>query len=262
MAANLAKARRQRFTWSLFVLLGVFIASLTFTGASLSQSQQAPTLRIVSEDGNRLPTIVITPNDIRNLPGGANYIGSPNGGIWKLTNDSGSFPLKESGGGGGSARRTLTLPGFTGKATRTKSGQGMLILTNSNDVVYEFRDLEAVEFDRVSVSVSSEQLTLNGPGFMGRYRPANAMNGWPFKRLLIVPVDHVAQFGTARGDKVKDTPRETKFSCESGFCHCNGDADCESLIKSASCVSQLNCDVSGSDVRCFCSAKMTLSLKK
>ena len=74
---------------ALFTLLFVVVVTLATTGlsaaglqmgagtlpvAAIGQSQSAPTLRIVTEDGNRLAHIVITGDNMRNLPQGENRI--------------------------------------------------------------------------------------------------------------------------------------------------------------------------------------------
>jgi hypothetical protein len=239
------------------MLLAAFFAALALTSASTSQSAQTPTLRIVTEDGNRLPHILITASDLRNLRAGIYYVGSANGGVWKMTNAGNSTDLSKVG------LSTLMLPAAGQNATHrvgtlknsdtdaaAKHGQGTLILVGSNEAAYEFRDLSAADFDRVSFSMSGETLTLNGSGFMGRHRPASAMTRWPFKRLLIIPSNRIANIEgwSGRGSNAG-------FYCKSQFCQCSGQPDCLALIKSGSCKSAMNCDGTGAGMACFCDSK-------
>jgi hypothetical protein len=256
---------RRTFVFSLLMLFAGLVMALALAGSSSSQSQRAPTLRIVSEDGNRLPTVILTGNNIRALAAGTTYIGSANGGVWKTTNGGQSSSLVKTGTG------TLIFPsasntGVTkhGQGTlknsdsdaAAKQGQGTLVLTAGNDAVYEFKNLSANDFDRVSITVNNESLTLNGNGYMGRHRPANAMNGWPFKWLLIVPIERGTRLsGTAKGDKVKDTGREAMHSCDGKFCECRSDAACNELISANACASMMNCDNTGNSLRCYCIAR-------
>ena len=250
---------------SLLILLFVLIMTLAFAGSSSSQSQQAPTLRIVTEEGNRLPAVILKGKDIRSLAAGTTFIGSANGGVWKTTNGGQSTSLVKTGAGtlifpnanqsGVTKHGAGTLKNTEGAAT-AKEGKGMLVLTTSNDAAYEFHNLSAAEFERVSITVQNETLTLNGNGYMGRHRPANAMNGWPFKWLLIMPVERGTRLAsTAKGDKVKDTGREAMHSCDGKFCECRGDAACNELISANVCASMMNCDNTGNSLRCYCSAK-------
>jgi hypothetical protein len=240
----------------LLICLAISIAALAVTSTSTSQSTQAPTLRIVTEDGNSLPHILVTGSDVRNLQPGTHYIGTANGGVWKTTNGGNSIELRKIGLG------TLVLPAASQMESRAGSGvlknadsdaagKGKLILDSVNDAVYEFRDLSSVDFDRVSISVSGETLTLNASGFMGRHRPASAMKRWPFKRLLIIPSNRIESIDgwTGRGSNAG-------FYCKSQFCQCSGQPDCLMLIKSGSCKSAMNCDGTGPGMTCFCDAKM------
>src|ERR1044072_17026 len=259
MTRKSTKALRKHFGLPVLVLFAVLIVAAGLTGSSLSQSQQAPTLRIVSEDGNRLPTVVINGNDIRSLPGGTTYIGSANGGVWKTTNGGATADLVKTGAG------TLVLPTAsqngvtkTGAGTlknsendaTTKQGPGTLILSSANDAVYEFRDLTAAEFDQVAITVSGETLTLNGSGFMGRHLPQASLKGWPFKRLLIIPTTGVKDVEGWNG-----RTSNSGFHCAAQFCECNGQGDCKALVKSNRCHSAMTCSISGSAASCYCDAK-------
>jgi hypothetical protein len=239
----------------LLIFLAISIAALAVTSTSTSQSTQAPTLRIVTEDGNSLPHILVTANDLRSLEPGIHNIGTANGGVWKTTNGGNRTELRKIGLG------TLVLPTASQMESRPGSGglknadgdavgKGTLILVLSNDAVYEFRDLSSADFERVSIAVSGETLTLNGSGFMGRHRPASAMKRWPFKRLLIIPSNRIASIDgwTGRGSNAG-------FYCKSQFCQCSGQPDCLMLIKSGSCKSAMNCDGTGPGMTCFCDAK-------
>jgi hypothetical protein len=223
----------------------------------LSQSQQAPTLRIVSEDGNRLPTIIITGDDIRNLPPGENRIvrddekpaASDGELFWKMTKGiRSSVPLTKVGPG------RLALPNAN-QAGPTKHGQGTLVLTSTNNAVYEFRDLTAADFDRVFVT---ENVTVNFSKIefpIRETRPASAMAGWPFKRLLFGSAAAIAR--TTSTGKVKTyTNPQGKYTCESGkFCQCSGADDCISLASADACASAMNCDGAGNGVNCYCRPK-------
>jgi hypothetical protein len=231
------------FRLSLFTPLTLLFIALALAGSSLSQTQQAPTLRIVSEDGNRLPYIVITGNDVRALQGGTTYIGSANGGVWKTTNGGANVDLVKTGSG------TLALPGANPNGV-TKQGQGTLILSSSNDAVYEFRDLSAAEFDRVGITVSGETLTLNGSGFMGRHRSQASLKNWPFKRLLLIPTTGIKDVEGWNG-----RTSNSGFHCASQFCECKGEGDCKALIKSNRCHSAMTCTVSRGSTTCYCDAK-------
>ena len=247
----------RRLKFLLLICLAISFA-LALTSISRSQSSQAPTLRIVTEAGVSLPHILVTTNDLRNLPSGANYVGTANGGVWKTTNGGNSTELRKIG------LSTLILPAASQIESRqgsgvlknadsdaaVKGGQGTLILASTSDAAYEFRDLSSTDFDRVSITASGETLTLNGSGFMGRHRPAEAMKRWPFKRLLIIPSDHISSIDgwTGRGSNAG-------FYCKSQFCQCSGQPDCLMLIKSGSCKSVMNCDGAGPGMTCFCDAK-------
>jgi|SRR6185369_3331371 len=243
MTGKSTKVLRRHLSVSLLVFFSVLVIAIALTGSSLSQSQQAPTLRIVSEDGNRLPSVVITGKDIRNLPAGTTYIGSANGGVWKTTNGGASADLVKTGVG------TLVLPAASQNAL-SKQGTGTLVLSSGNSAVYEFRDLSAVEFDRVEITVSGETLTLNGSGFMGRHRPKASLKGWPFKRLLIIPTNGVKDVEGWNG-----RTSNSGFHCDAQFCECNGEGDCKALIKSTRCHSAMTCTSSGGSATCFCDAK-------
>jgi hypothetical protein len=243
MTRKPTKVLRRHLSLSPLLLFAVLLIAIALTGSSLSQSQQAPTLRIVSEDGNRLPNVVITGKDIQNLPAGTTYIGSANGGVWKTTNGGASVDLVKTGAG------TLALPAASQNGL-TKQGTGTLVLSSSNDAVYEFRDLSAAEFDRVGINVSGETLTLNGSGFMGRRRPKASLKGWPFKRLLIIPTTGVKDVEGWNG-----RTSNSGFHCDAQFCECNGEGDCKALIKSNRCHSAMTCTNSGGSTTCYCDAK-------
>jgi|GEM_PF-4635750 len=174
----------------LFILLASFAGTFAISGLSSAaiQSQSAPTLRIVSEDGNRLPVVIITGDDIRNLPPGENRIiqkfegGNPATATTRPTGSvtfyidnirtGASFNLTKTGTG------TLILPntyrgtttvnsGVLNSANNTslrKHGQGTLTLAGANSgvaseqltlsgigtpVVHEFRNIEPAELDRI-----------------------------------------------------------------------------------------------------------------
>ena len=76
MIRELRNTLRRGLKTPLFILLAGVAGTLAISGFSsaATQSQSAPTLRIVSEDGNRLPVVIITGDDIRNLPSGKTYI--------------------------------------------------------------------------------------------------------------------------------------------------------------------------------------------
>lgn len=243
MTSTSTKSVRRPAGLSLLISFAVLLIAVALTGSSLSQSQQAPTLRIVSEDGNRLPTVIITGNDVRNLPEGTTYIGSANGGVWKTTNGGASADLIKTGVG------TLAIPAASQNGL-TKQGTGTLILSSGNDAVYEFRDLSAAEFDRVGITVSGETLTLNGSGFMGRRRPKASLKGWPFKRLLIIPTTGIKDVEGWAG-----RTSNSGFHCDAQFCQCNGAGDCKALLKSDRCHSAMTCSVAGGSASCYCDAK-------
>lgn len=257
MTRKSTRALLKHFSPSPLVMFAVLLIAIALTGSSLSQSQQAPTLRIVSEDGNRLANIIITGNDIRNLPAGTTYIGSANGGVWKTTNGGASVDLVKTGVGTlvfpsanqNGVTRTGTLKSSENDAA-AKQGTGTLVLSSSNDAIYEFRDLTAAEFDRVEITVSGETLTLNGSGFMGRHRPKASLKGWPFKRLVIIPTTGVKDVEGWNG-----RTSNSGFHCAAQFCECNGEGDCKALLKSDRCHSAMTCTISGGSTSCYCDAK-------
>ncbi|HEX5705049.1 MAG TPA: hypothetical protein VFX97_17760 [Pyrinomonadaceae bacterium] len=245
---------------SLFGSVAMIGVVLVLANALAGQSQQAPTLRIVSEDGNRLPSIVITGANIRSLPAGETQLiqkfeggdieaaqTQAGGGVWKTINGGKTWDLQKTGAG------TLAFP--TG-GTAAKQGQGTLVLTGGNNVVYEFRDLSAAEFEQVFITVDGERLSLSGSGFMARHRPADAMKKWPFKRLLIAPVTGNGKSETAMGKVKTYTNPVGRYTCEAGkFCQCNGVKDCQSLADANQCASMINCDGERGSLNCYCKAK-------
>jgi hypothetical protein len=244
------------------------------------------------------PLMVITGDDIRNLPSGESrivhqnedgnttYVGTANGGVWKLTNGGSSVPLTKIGTG------TLILPktyqGLTqinsGVQSSAKSNTGVtkvgagtlenspapakgginklgsrrLILQGDGTVVYEFRDLGPQDFEQVVVptaDVPQESISLDYVIIKTRvqqHRPASAMKGWPFKRLLIGSAKGIAQVEGWKPGKVANPTPIRKYVCSGSFCQCSGTADCLGLADSGSCSSDMNCDGTGSSTKCYC----------
>jgi autotransporter-associated beta strand protein len=279
--------------WALTLTLIATVAlSLATTGSSAPQGGG----KVLVGD---FPLMVITGDDIRNLPSGESrivhqnedgntaYVGTPNGGVWKLTNGGGSVPLTKIGAG------TLILPntyqgltqinsgvqsstnntGLTkvgpgtlqnapaaAKGGITKYGSRRLMLDDDGTVVYEFRDLGPQDFEQVVVPTAhlpQEQISLpyvNIKTRVQQHRPASAMKGWPFKRLLIGSAKGIAQVEGWKPGKIANPTPVRKSVCSGGFCQCSGSADCLSLADSGWCSSDMNCDGSDGSTRCYCKA--------
>lgn len=185
MNRRLRNTARRGLRTPLFILLAGVVGTLGVSGFSSAaiQSQSAPTLRIVSEDGNRLPVVIITGDDIRNLPPGENRIIQKAGGgnaraatrptssvTFAIDNvrANTSFGLTKTGTGTlvlpNTYRGTTTVNQATSNASLVKQGQGTLTLSGSSSavadeqltlsgpgaaVVYEVRDIGPAELDRI-----------------------------------------------------------------------------------------------------------------
>ena len=249
-------------------------------------------VRITGDDIRNLPSgenrIVRETED-----GNASYVGNANGGVWKLTNGGTSVPLNKIGtgtlifpntyrgmthidnGAQNSANNNSSATKSTGvtkvgagtlehsannNPSLTKELTGTLILATTG-VVYEFRGLGPQDFGHVVVPTADlpqEQINLpyvNIKTRVQQHRPASAMKGWPFARLLIGPAQGIAQVeGWKPGLKNKPTPG-SKYVCSGSFCACSGALDCLSLADSGSCSSAMNCDGTGSSTKCYCKSK-------
>lgn len=264
--------------WALTLTL---IATVTLALATTSFSSSATQGKVSTRDFSH---VVITGDDIRNLPpgesrivqqnegGNTTYVGTANGGVWKLTNGGSSVPLTKVGTG------TLILPnansfGVTkvgpgalqnspasAQGGINKLGSRRLILQGDGTVVYEFRGLGPQDFEQVVVPTADlpqEQINLpyvNIKTRVQQHRPASAMKGWPFARLLLGPAKGIAQAeGWKPGLGSKPAPG-SKYVCTGRSCACNGTADCLSLANAGSCSSNMNCDGTGNTTRCYCKA--------
>lgn len=263
------------------VLILTVIAALTLalTATSFSSSGRQGAGKATFKE---FTVVIITGENIRNLPPGENrlvreaegrdagYVGTANGGVWKLTNGGSSVPLTKIGTG------TLIFPntyrGLThinkgaqnsanNNRTMTKELTGTLVLA-TDGVVYEFRDLGLQDFGHVVVPTAdtpTEDITLvygEIKTSVQQHRPADAMKGWPFKRLLIGPAKGIAQVEGWKPGVIKASTPGSKYVCTAGrFCACNGTADCLSLADSGLCSSNMNCDGTGRSTRCYCNSK-------
>lgn len=119
--------------------------------------------------------------------------------------------------------------------------------------VYEFRSDRPIDFSRVVVREGPDAAPVPLEAWLRSHRPAAAMKGWPFKRLLVGPPEGIAQ---VEGWKIKDAKPGTEYECEyskdgDNFCGCSGLLDCTMLLVSAKCSSDMTCG----DGECFCDAK-------
>lgn len=308
----------RRIGISLFILLAGVVVTLAATGFSsaalktsnqsllatvLGQSKGRLDLRAVDEDGN--PThVIITADDIRNLPPGENRImqkiggGNIEGGagakvvksgqgdvILSNANNNTSVNLTKTGTG------TLILPQANNTGV-TKVGPGVLRNSDNNNaamkellgtlilsgrssavadelltlngigvgIVYEFRNLGSLEFGRVVVPATdlpTEEVSFPFGTVLTvvqQQRPAGAMKGWPFSRLLFGPAKGIAQVEGWK-PRANDRTASSKYVCPGGFCKCSGTADCLALANSGSCSSDMNCDGAGNSINCYCRAK-------
>ena len=263
----------QRGFGALFALLVVVVVTLATTGlsaaglqmgagmlpvAAFGQSQSAPKLRVVSEDGNRLAHIVITDDDMRNLPKGENRIAleveggnttitGASSGVWKTSNGGRSHSLVKTGTG------TLILPSANNTGV-TKEGAGTLVLTSG--VVYEFRDLAPADFDRISMPSASNGMIAARLRRLKKLiqndRPDAVMEGEAFIRFLIGPAMGMAQVKGWRPGTIGKPKPGSKIECtKEGLCFCSGVDYCLKLITSSACGSDMTCD--GKD-NCYCEA--------
>jgi hypothetical protein len=235
---------------------GLQMGAGTLPVAAFGQSQSAPTLRIVSEDGNRLAHIVITGDDMRNLPkgenritleveGGNTTITGASSGVWKTSNGGRSFNLVKTGAG------TLVLPNANNTGGR-KEGTGTLILTSG--VVYELRDMTPADFDRVSMPGASSSLIAARIRQLKRLtqenRPNAASKSQASTLLLIGPAKGIAQVKGWRPETIGKPKAGTKVECtKEGVCFCSGVDDCLKLITSSACKSDMTCD---GETNCYC----------
>jgi len=269
------------------VLIPTVVATLALVLIATGLSSSAIRTNVSQRNGNLQITqfhhVVITGDDLRDLPGGENRViqkpegGDTGAGLTKSgagrlalnnSNSNSSVDLNKTGGG------TLTLPnasssnsGLVKQGTGTlrntpdnsgltKVGTGTLILTSSNSgVVYEFRDVRPTEFGQIHVPADGEMrgqsLTLQK--LLQQNRPQDAMKGWPFRRLLIGPANGIARVEGWKPDAIGNAPATgNKFVCTSTFCQCSGSADCLRLVDSGSCSSDMNCDGTGSNTKCYC----------
>jgi hypothetical protein len=208
--------------------------------------------------------VAITSEGMRGLPAGENRLvqktQTPTGSVTFFVDGvarNASTPLTKSGTG------TLILPnanqyGVTkvgpGKLENaakpgpnlTKELTGTLILASTSDVVYEFRGLSAADYGRIFIGTEGNTVELKS--WLGRQRPAGALNGWPPKRLLVGPAAGIAQVEQWSG-KLKDSIPGSKYVCTDSHCACSGVADCLKLADSNACSSSLSCDGSAN---CWC----------
>jgi hypothetical protein len=271
----------------LLILFCGSVVALAATGLSSSAIQTNGNLQIT-----QFHHVQITGDDIRNLPSGDHRIvqkvvdadnstGKPPTG--KVTfyidgvNQNTSTELTKVGTG------TLILPNANNSLGVTKVGPGelqnssqnssvrggitklgsrRLILHGDGAIVYEFLNVGPLEFgqvvvptaDRPTESVSFPFGTIKTQ--VQKQRPSGAMRGWPFKRLIIGPAQGIAQVEGWQPSLSSVPAPASKFVCTAGsFCSCIGTLDCLSLVDSGRCSSNMNCDGSGSGVKCFCNTK-------
>jgi hypothetical protein len=138
----------------------------------------------------------------------------------------------------------------------TKFGSRRLMLQGDSTVVYEFRNLGIFKFGQVVVPTAAlpqDQVSLPYVKIgisVQQQRPEGAMKGWPFARLLIGPAKGIAQ---VEGWKAGGATPDSKYVCQGTFCSCSGTSDCLKLANSGSCSSDMNCDGSGNNSKCYCS---------
>ena len=206
----------------------------------------------VSQGEQKSPTkfrrVRVTARDIARLPRGQNYVVHVGAGTeGRAGGHAGSTPV--NGGVVNSRPRG-------GESGLTKAGAGTLVLAGSN--VYEFGPGEPVDFGRVVVQAGPDAAAVPLEAWLRKQRPAAAMRGWPFRRLLIGPAEGVAE---VEGWKTKDAAPGTGYKCEDsgpgydgkkdGFCGCSGVLDCAGMVLAGKCSSELTCG----DGECFCEAR-------
>ncbi|HWN10747.1 MAG TPA: hypothetical protein VNO50_16020 [Pyrinomonadaceae bacterium] len=253
-------------------------ALLLTTGPSSSAIQRNGNLQIT-----QFHHVVITGDDIRKLPSGESRIieslGTGSGerkhktGSLEFLNQNRQRTLAKVGAGhlilplSNSTGITKVGPGVlqnsaNANASLTKELAGTLVLSAFPGVVYEFRNLGPLDFAQIALTPADlpvEQVSFpfgNARAMVQQQRPGHAMQGWPFKRLLIGPAAGIAQVEGWERDLAGKSAPASKYICTAGnSCACNGAADCLSLTQSGSCSSNMNCDGSGAGIKCFCKAK-------
>lgn len=197
--------------------------SVTPAGAAVQGGKPA-------QGQTRFRRVRVTAADVERLPRGENYVLRVGG----ATRDRKGYrpAIGDLNGDGVGA---------------TKPGKG------DAPTVYEFRSDRPIDFSRVVVREGADDDTVPLEAWLRKRRPAAAMRGWPFKRLLVGPPEGVAQ---VEGWKTKDAKPGAEYECEHGndgddFCGCSGLLDCTMLLVSAKCSSDMTCG----DGECFCDAK-------
>lgn len=278
---------RRTFTTPLFVLLVGSVVALAATGLSSSAIQTNGNLQIT-----QFHHVQITGDDIRNLPSGDHRIvqkvmdadnstGKPPAGKVTFVIDgvsqNTSTELTKVGTGHlilpnannstgvtkvGPGELQSSSPNSSARGGITKLGSRRLVLHGDGAIVYEFLNVGPLEFGQVVVPTAARPTESVSFPFetiktqVQKQRPSGAMRGWPFQRLLIGPAKGIAQVEGWQPSLSSGPGPASKFVCTAGrFCSCIGTSDCLSLVDSGRCSSNLNCDGSGTGVKCYCNAK-------
>lgn len=262
-------AQRRNFG-ALFVLFAGVAATLATAGFSSSIAQTVDRRVISSNDVHH---VIITGEDIRNLPpgesrivekiGGGNATGAQtSGNVYTITFGGAantSVPLTKTGTG------TLIFPnsnnfGVTkvgpgslenspsNTRSLTKELTGTLILTATEGVVYEFRNMATADFDRIFMPNESTSIAAR---IIGLRKVSVQSPRSSSRRVLIGSAKGIAQLeGWKPGLTSKRTPA-SKFVCSTGgSCQCSGTSDC--LDMAAACSSEMTCVTTTSGTTCSC----------